>query len=304
MKINLTISDKVFSTLSEIKRYNEDKLFKTEQFLRSDSTYSLLSTQLATLNFKIGKARFNKEDTTLLEQEKLVLENKIIIRLKELNLTPDDLNVKFNCNKCKDTGIYLGKHCSCFKKLYNKLFLEELGIVNKELFTFKDNTLEKTNPLTNLFNKFESYCNEFSTQKNNYIFFGKCGTGKTFLSECIVSKLKNKFDVLYLNSFELNNIFVKIHTAPLEEKNFYYSCILESDLIVIDDLGTEPIYNNVTKEYLYLLLNERAKRQKPFIITTNLRPNELLNRYGDRIFTRLFSKSTQTLEFPNQNLRN
>ena len=304
MKINSSISDKVFSTLSQIKKRNEDRLFKIEQFLRSDATYSLLNTQLSSLNYKIGKARFNKLDTTILEQEKLVLEDKISSRLKELNLTPSYLNVKYNCKKCKDTGFYLGKHCSCFKKLYNKLFLEELGIVNKKLFTFENNTLADTNPLTELFNKFKTYCKDFKTQTINYIFFGKCGTGKTFLSECIVSELKNKFDVLYLNSFELNNIFVKIHTAPLEEKSFYYSCILETDLIVIDDLGTEPIYNNVTKEYLYLLLNERAKRQKPFIITTNLRPNELLNRYGDRIFTRLFASSTKTLEFPNQNLRN
>ena len=108
---------------------------------------------------------------------------------------------------------------------------------------------------------------------------------------------------MYLNSFELNNIFTKIHTSPLEDKPFYYSVILDCDLIIIDDLGTEPIYNKVTKEYLYLLLNERIKRKKPFIITTNLSPQNIIDRYEERIFSRIFTDNTRCIEFPDQDLR-
>ena len=149
------------------------------------------------------------------------------------------------------------------------------------------------------------YCNNFNLDSSSYVFYGKCGVGKTFLAECIANELQKKFDVLYLNSFELNNLFIKYHTAPLEEKNFYFSSLINSDLVIIDDLGTEPIYNKVTLEYLYLFLSERTKNNKPFIITTNLSPKEILARYGERIFARIFQNGNTEpcILFPDNNLR-
>ena len=61
-------------------------------------------------------------------------------------------------------------------------------------------------------------------------------------------------------------------------------------MLIVDDLGTEPIFKNVTKEYLYLLLSERSRLNKLTVISTNLGPQELMNRYNERIFSRLFNK--------------
>ena len=60
--------------------------------------------------------------------------------------------------------------------------------------------------------------------------------------------------------------------------------------MVIDDLGAEPIYKNVTLEYLLLILSERLAKNMPYIITTNLSQEQILDRYGDRILSRLNDK--------------
>jgi len=305
MKINSTISDRVFSHLASIRKQKEDKLFNLEQFLSSDKEYDFLTRKINNLNFLIGKNKSNNLDTTDLEKSKQDVQEKLSNRLTILNVKPSDLELNYNCDLCKDKGYFNGKYCKCFYKFYNKFFLNELGISYKKLPSFSDSKISSDNELSLLHNKFLDYCNNFSLKSLSYVFYGKCGTGKTFLAECIAQKLRDKYEVLYLNSFELNNLFIKYHTAPLTEKNFYFSSFTNSDLIIIDDLGTEPIYNKVTLEYLYLLFSERLKNNKPFIITTNLSPQEILSRYGERIFVRIFQNKNPEpcIEFPDNNLR-
>ena len=62
----------------------------------------------------------------------------------------------------------------------------------------------------------------------------------------------------------------------------------QPDLLYIDDLGVEPILNNVTVTYLYALLVDRM--DKKTIITTNLDVMKMEERYGERILSRLLDK--------------
>ena len=76
------------------------------------------------------------------------------------------------------------------------------------------------------------------------------------------------------------------------------------DILVIDDLGTEPIYNNVTREYLLALISERLDKNKHFIITTNLTAEEMLSRYNERFISRLSDKNkTKFIPFNGKDLR-
>ena len=73
---------------------------------------------------------------------------------------------------------------------------------------------------------------------------------------------------------------------------------------MIDDLGTEPVLKNVTLEYLYLILNERLTSNKATVITTNLDLNGIINRYGERIYSRITNKSnTFVCRFTGADLR-
>ena len=73
--------------------------------------------------------------------------------------------------------------------------------------------------------------------------------------------------------------------------------MIDADLLVIDDLGTEPLYKNVTIEYLLSLISNRLENNKHFIITTNLSSAELIERYNERLISRLSDK-TKNLHIP------
>ena len=62
--------------------------------------------------------------------------------------------------------------------------------------------------------------------------------------------------------------------------------LLNADLLILDDIGAEfesKFYNSL----FYNILNNRMNAAKPTIISTNCELNELLQRYGDRIVSRL-----------------
>ena len=73
-----------------------------------------------------------------------------------------------------------------------------------------------------------------------------------------------------------------------------YHYILDCDLLIIDDLGTE-MANTFTVSQLFACLNERLLRKKSTIISTNLSLDELQDIYSERIFSRLISHYQVTL---------
>ena len=60
----------------------------------------------------------------------------------------------------------------------------------------------------------------------------------------------------------------------------------DSDLLIIDDLGTE-YHKSTAPSVLFSLLNQRHLCKKSTIISTNLSLEDLLNRYSDRVFSRI-----------------
>ena len=302
MKFNNNLSDEVFELLNKRRRKCLDYLSNIQIKLSSDEQYDSLQRKINSLNIKIGKAMSSNIDYTLELEEKSKLEALQKQRLSQLKIKESDLVLKHYCSKCMDTGFADSLPCSCFLNLYKKLLFKKIGIEDKTLVTFADDTLSQKTGLSVIYTKFKKYCQDFNNTSKSYIFYGKCGTGKTYLSECIASEIQKKGNVVYFTAFELNDFFIKYHSCDINEKGFFSSTLSSSDLIVIDDLGTEPIYNKITLEYLYLLLSIR--KEKPIIITTNLSPKEIFERYGERIFTRLFqNKNTQCIDFAFENLR-
>ena len=63
-----------------------------------------------------------------------------------------------------------------------------------------------------------------------------------------------------------------------------YGDLFESDLLIIDDLGTE-FTNNLIASELFSLINDRHLRKKATILSLE----DFRNRYSDRIFSRITS---------------
>ena len=127
--------------------------------------------------------------------------------------------------------------------------------------------------------------------------------GKVILSDAL--QMNCKIRVLTLFFFlPANSILYFLNTTPLQLKTNLFTLLTGCDLLIIDDLGTEPIYKNVTEEYFLMILNERLLNKMPYIVTTNLTQAQLFERYGERILSRLNDKrSGKTTKIEGVDLR-
>ena len=265
----------------------QDKLFQDEEYLTAYNEYN-------SIRFDISKAKY-RQDETLVKQlehkEKSILQSLKAIR-KAYGLSDKDFTTKYECSACKDTGrLEDGKRCKCFIKVLHQLTFEELGLESKRLPNFKKAIYKEVNDLEKIYDKMIKFCEKFPDTDKNIVIGGKVGTGKSFLAGCIASELISKgYNAIFLSACELNSVLLKYHIAPVYEKGVILDLLTDCNLLVIDDLGSEPIYKNVTEEYLLMLLSERMNKKNPFIITTNLEQAQLLDRYGDRTLSRLNDK--------------
>lgn len=116
--------------------------------------------------------------------------------------------------------------------------------------------------------------------------------GKTFMSNCIAQKLlENGKTVLYQTAPVLleSVIDYKMSKQKNLEDNIYKS-ILDVDLLIIDDLGTESL-NSMKLSELFTILNTRIlnlnNKITKTIISTNLSINEIFKNYEERIGSRI-----------------
>lgn len=217
---------------------------------------------------------------------------------------------KYSCSKCNDTGYCNGKSCVCLKQAVNNIITNEYGIDVMKFRNFEDTDVE-SNPLYKLYladkyEKMQRYCNGFpDTKYKTHVFNGLSGTGKTFLASCVSKKIIDRgFTVIFVTAFKLNEIFLKYHTDFKGEGGVYLDNLYTCDLLVIDDLGTENTFKNVTNEYLLSIISERIAEVKHTLITTNLNGEQIRQKYEDRFHSRLLDKHrTYVIDFIGEDLR-
>ncbi len=286
----------------------EESVSYYEEILENDEEYLSALNEFNSARLKKSKANYSDDRKLLKEAEQELAESKkkMTARKKQLGITDDKLTPKYRCPYCNDSGYTTdGKRCKCFNQVATQIILNELGIEEKPLPDFSETKYEDKNGLKKIYEKFSAYCDKFGRNSKNIVISGSVGTGKSFLSGCIANELKKKgFNVIFITASELDVIFLKYHVSTVYEKSFYLSILTGCDLLVIDDLGTEPFYNNITGQYLLTLLSERNTKGMPYIVTTNLEYNQLLDKYSDRIVSRLYDKKTGVrIEINGEDLR-
>ena len=112
------------------------------------------------------------------------------------------------------------------------------------------------------------------------------------MSNCIANELlKNGKTVLYQTApILLENVINYKMSKQKDSLDNIYKSILDSDLLIIDDLGTESL-NSMKLSELFTILNTRILNlnHKPTktIISTNLNINDIFNNYEERIGSRI-----------------
>lgn len=270
----------------------------------SNNNFKKLDELERDLTFLIGKEQASekpdkKKIAECNKELNIIKINKVKI-LSSLGLTERDLKPRYNCEICKDTGLVNGNVCECYKRKRNIEIIKSYGLsesdfvsfddINEELFP-NEKQLESYKKLKNIMQK---WCDIYpNTQKYNILLLGEVGVGKTFLLKCMAKRMLEKgYLVSFLSAFEMNNLFLNYHISPNNQKQQYLSPLIDSDILFIDDLGTEPNLKNVTENYLTLVLSERERMKKPTIISSNISSSNFASRYGERNFSRLTNKQT------------
>lgn len=237
-----------------------------------------------------------KENKKLSEADSK-LKTQYLARLKELKLP--SIEPDFTCEKCLDTGFIDGKYCSCLIKEINNILKEESGF--SQFADFKDTNFDVFSNkefMEKLYSKMQLWCH--SNFKKNLIYIaGYTGVGKTHLIKCMANELINLNHVVYFTtSFSMHQDFIKSYsTKDLDEKNNLLDKYLNTEILFIDDLGTELRQYNITINYLYQVLNERKVKRLPTIITSNLTLDDIKDYYDERISSRIIDKETSICLF-------
>lgn len=280
--MNNKILQKSLEKINERRSFAKQKAKQNFEIAYANAEFKELYTKQKELEIEIAKCEAfgEKADYSTLNEIKLKQE----FVLKKLNLNGTDITPNYECKMCEDTGYTHGHMCDCLKNEINKQLLIYSGF-NGVLSTFEDSTV--SSPALNLMQK---WCT-LDNNKINVVISGPTGTGKTFITECVASALmQNHKTVLFTTAFNLNNAMLNYHISFDSQREEILKPYLTTEVLIIDDLGTEPILKNVTKEYLYLILNERMQSSLRTIITTNLDLPDILNSYGERTFSRLINK--------------
>lgn len=275
------------SKMLTIKSHNRKILENIEGFIE-------IENEIGAKNFELAKLKYTG-DTESAKKVQTEIDN-LTLKLKDIIKSASLVKYNYECPICKDTGIVDGKRCKCYLKHISNYILKELGANRQQTCSFKSS---KSCPsLKKHYEIAKSYAKTFpNTKVNNFVFMGNVGSGKTHLSKCILTELALKgFSTVFFSATELNNLFIKMHVGEAD-RVLSFEMLSECDLLVIDDLGTEPLYNNITVDYLLSVISTRIGLKKHFIITTNLTTDELYARYNERLLSRLSNK-TETLFIP------
>ncbi len=220
---------------------------------------------------------------------------------------PDDyLELHYRCPDCRDTGLVDGRKCHCFLQAQMKLLHAQSNledVLERENFKalsyeyYDDTEILPQLGITNAayMRRVVAGCREFvrdfDKKHDNLLFTGSTGVGKTFLTNCIARELMDDFhSVIYLTASDLFDVFSrnKFDYDNAEDMKDMYRFILDCDLLIIDDLGTE-LNNSFTSSQLFYCINERMNMSRSTIISTNLTLARLRDSYTDRVTSRIMS---------------
>ena len=271
--------------IAENRLRAEDKCENVLQILRSNPQFNEIEHGLRQAEIDYANGSEGDKVGAMARIRDLQQQQKRF--LAKLNLTERDLKPQYSCAICEDRGYVDGNICSCLQEELRKQIIAESNITNRE-FTFDSSTeTEKQNLL--VYKMAKEIC---LSGESNILLTGNTGSGKTYLlTACANLCADIGKSVLFVTAYTLNGMLLEAHLSNHATNQAILDSIIDVDVLVIDDLGTEIVYKNVTAEYFFSVLNERIARKKQTFISTNLTLNDIRDRYDERIFSRLVDQN-------------
>ncbi len=270
-----------------------------------------IDAELVKTGLTLFKAACDGADISPIRERNLKLNKARRELLVSLGLPEDYTDVHYFCKKCSDSGFVETSICSCFREMLIKENIKSSGIgrlIEKqsfENFSLSRYPEEARELMEKNLNAAKDFVNAFpSNEIKNLLLIGPTGTGKTHLSTAIAKALIERgAEVLYDSAQNIVSAFekdkFKSGYGQYEPEGAKY---LECDLLILDDLGTEFV-SQFTVSCLYNLLNTRINKGLSTVISTNLSPEELSEKYEDRIYSRIVGADSRILLFKGNDQR-
>ncbi len=290
----------VYELIPEVKSIDDEIMKLNVDFAKS-------ALKNCGKNRNIGELK-EKNNSLILKKENL---------LKQYGIGKDFFDSVYKCKECKDTGYIGNKECKCLKKrlieaAYDmsnlKEVLENENFEKFDISFYSDKIDERTGKSSKeriefILLKALDFVRNFDNKFGNLFLYGKSGLGKTFLCNCIAKELLDKGkSVLYLSATQLFKMLEKdTFKNDGEEFGEVLNLIFDADLLIIDDLGTE-FQTSFTASEFFNIINFRYIKKKPVVISTNLEPKDIIDKYSDRVVSRFYG-NYDFLEFLGEDIR-
>ena len=309
----------------EIRQQNEqDYRQRCENVYERLPEIKAVDEEIKSLGLKLFKLAVKNSPDIRAEVYRIRQEQKELLKtrsglLRSGGFSEDELNMRYLCDKCKDTGIYNDTYCDCFRrrmvlKAYENSNLS-VQTKNQSFASFdislyseiKDEAIDAS-PREQMARVYKT-CYEYAkggTETQNLLFWGPPGVGKTFLSTCVAKEfIKSGKTVIYDTAYRIFTLLedykFKYAAKNTDEMLYKIERLYDCDLLILDDLGAEfkTAYSNAA---FFDILNTRLNSGRKTIISTNLTLRELSDRYSERTFSRLMG-NYMALQFTGEDIR-
>ncbi|AMC93418.1 hypothetical protein AOC36_05320 [Erysipelothrix larvae] len=123
-------------------------------------------------------------------------------------------------------------------------------------------------------------CEPLELGKKGMYLYGDLGVGKSYLAACITNKFaKQNRSVMFVTTSELLT-YIKTTFGLQFEQEKMFNALKNCDVLVLDDLGSEPITPWSRDEVLFPILNSRMENSKLTIFTSNYPIQKLESVYS------------------------
>lgn len=249
-----------------------------------------------------------------------VLNRRLTSLLRQHGFDETYLDPVCRCPVCQDTG-YVGEpireHCECFNQAFYTRMYQRMGLSgassSQSFETFDLNVFSaeklpgKTYSQRELMNVIRKTCEDYAEKfpavpVKDMLLMGQSGLGKTFLMHAMAKALiRRGMNVLLISAYKFLEIARKAYLSGNPEE---MAPLMDAEVLLIDDMGVEPLMENITIPQWFNLINERQLGGRGTVISTNLMEDELKRRYTERIASRLMNNAQcRLIQFAGEDIR-
>ena len=311
-----------------VQKFEEDRRAREQQFqtrreaiFRRQPRLREIESELSGTASRIIAAAMRRGTDPLpavevLRDENLGLQAEKRRLLSQMGYPEDALEEAPVCPLCGDTGYRNGGVCRCLKKYYAREQQKELSrmldLGHQSFDTFSTDWYpDRYDPnigitvrqhMEMIYDICADFAHQFGKRPANLLLFGAPGLGKTHLSAAIAREVSEKgHSVVYDTAGHIFAQFEQQKFTREEEADDHVERVLNCDLLILDDLGSE-MTTSFVQSALYQIVNTRQMERRSTIISTNLTPGELARRYTPQIASRIEGEYT-LLPFAGEDIR-